>query len=63
MHIWARKIVALSFIGLVILGNIWLMSMFTGKETPSWTAYAFFVCLSTCFIGFLGLIPGWIKGE
>lgn len=63
MHQWARRIVAVAFILLVVLGNIWLMSMFTGSEAPAWTAYGFFVCIALAAVGGLGMVPGLLAAR
>jgi hypothetical protein len=51
LFVLIKKAVAVSFIALIILGNIWLMSMFTGKAPPAWTALAFFLVSGIAIIG------------
>lgn len=49
---WKRsfwtKLIAVCFIGLVVLGNIWLVQRFSLDVPPLW--------LQTCFVGLTGAI-------
>ena len=38
-----RRVVALSFIGLILVGNFWLVQKFTGEVTSEWSASLFYV--------------------
>ena len=42
------KLIAACFIGLVILGNIWLIQRFSLEVPPLW--------LQTCFVGLTGAV-------
>lgn len=55
----SKKIVALTFIALIVLGNIWLLSLFTGAPPPAWTASGFIVCLVVLVMGGLGMLAGY----
>ena len=63
MAIIAKKTVALAFIGLIVLGNIWLLSMFTGHPPPGWTAGAFIVLIGVLACGGLGLLLAYIDAR
>jgi hypothetical protein len=53
MYILGKRIIALAFILFVILGNIWLISLFTGQSPPFWTAHAFISGLVVLLVGSL----------
>ncbi len=56
MQAWSRRIVAIAFILLILLGNIWLISLVTNSETPAWTAKGFFFCIVLTLLGGLGML-------
>jgi len=60
---FSKKLTALAFIALILLGNIWLLAMFTGGAPPGWTAYGFFVCIGVVAIGALGMLVGYFLGS
>jgi hypothetical protein len=33
-----RRVTALSFIGLILIGNVWVIYKFTGESAPAWSA-------------------------
>lgn len=58
----SKKVVALAFIVLVVLGNIWVMALFTHDDPPAWTATAFFGCIVVLALGAIGLGVGFLFG-
>lgn len=53
---WSKRVTAIAFIGLIILGNIWLMGMITGAPPPAWTANGFFACIALAALGGIGML-------
>jgi hypothetical protein len=56
-----RRVVALSFIGLILVGNFWLVQKFTGEVTSEWSASLFYVLSLMVALGALLMVPYWIK--
>lgn len=57
---WSKRIVAIAFIALILLGNLWLINLVTGSETPAWTAKGLFICLILTVVGAVGMGVGTI---
>jgi ABC-type transport system involved in multi-copper enzyme maturation permease subunit len=56
MQAWSKRIVAIAFIILILLGNIWLISLVTHTEAPVWTAKGFYICIVLTILGGLGML-------
>jgi hypothetical protein len=56
-----RKISALSFIGLIVFGNIWVIYAFTGKSSPEWLFGGFVAMALTALSGGVLLIADWLS--
>lgn len=56
MLAWSKRITAIAFIVLIILGNIWLVGMFTGGEAPAWTANGFLYAIALAAAGGVGML-------
>lgn len=54
---WGKKLTALSFILLILIGNLWVIYRFTGESLPQWTIEVFFVGVAIVFMGFLMMVP------
>ena len=58
MSAWSKRITAIAFIVLIILGNIWLIGMFTGEPAPAWTASGFLFAIALAAVGGVGMLIG-----
>ncbi|SME88630.1 hypothetical protein [Pseudobacteriovorax antillogorgiicola] len=50
------RLIALGFIYLIVLGNIWFIQLFTEKVTPLWMQLAFLI--GVAWVGILGVCLG-----
>lgn len=56
MLAWSKRVTAIAFIVLIILGNIWLIGMFTGEPAPAWTASGFLFAIALAAVGGVGML-------
>jgi hypothetical protein len=63
MTAWSKRVTAIAFIVLIILGNIWLIGMFTGEQAPAWTATGFLYAIALAAIGGVGMLIGRLTGS
>jgi hypothetical protein len=56
-----RRVAALSFVGLILIGNFWLIQKFTGEVTSGWSASLFYFLSLLVAIGALLMVPYWVK--
>ena len=61
LKIIGTKVTAISFIVLILIGNVWLIKRFTGESFPQWSQDVFALGLVMAAVGFLLLVPGWLK--
>jgi tellurite resistance protein TehA-like permease len=54
---WGKKIAAIAFIVLILVGNVWLIYRFTGDLFPQWSIVLFASAVVAAFIGGLLMIP------
>lgn len=52
-----KKIAAISFIVLILIGNLWLIYRFTGGLFPEWSMVVFGCAVAFAFAGGLLMIP------
>lgn len=50
------KLTAIGFIGLILLGQFWLVYLMMGREGPQWIGYAMQVSLVAVILGGIGLL-------
>lgn len=62
MFAWSKRITAVAFILLIVLGNVWLVGMFTGSTAPAWTANGFLIGIALAGLGGLGMLIGRLIG-
>jgi hypothetical protein len=60
-HQLGRRVTALSFIGLILIGNLWLIKKFTGEVASDWSASLFYFFSLMVAIGALLMVPYWVK--
>lgn len=58
---WPTKIIALSFIGMVLVMNVWLHHYLFGGEVPHWAHLAIEICVAGTLVGGLGQVGLWIR--
>ena len=56
-----RKVVAVSFIWLILVANFWFILRLTNKPFPEWSEQMFVTGVLGVVIGFFLMIPGWIN--
>lgn len=56
-----RKVVAVSFIWLILVANFWFILRLTNKPFPQWSELLFVIGILGVVIGFFLMIPKWIK--
>jgi hypothetical protein len=61
LQIFGKKLTAVAFIFLILIGNIWVIYRFTGETLPPWTTDFFAGGVFFVFVGFLLMVPGWIN--
>lgn len=50
------KLSAIGFIGLILVGNFWLVYLITNTQAPRQIELAFAVCIIVCLVGCAGMI-------
>ena len=60
--VWA-KLVAVSFVVLILLGNIWFVFAFLKDSPPVWVNTGFFLFVITSFVGGGGLLQQYVRRE
>jgi hypothetical protein len=60
-HKLGRRVAALAFIGLILIGNLWLIHRFTGEVSPRWSTTLFYFLSGLAGLGALMMVPHWIK--
>ena len=56
-----RKVVAVSFIWLILVANFWFILRLTNKPFPEWSERMFVTGILGVVIGFFLMIPRWIN--
>jgi hypothetical protein len=56
-----RKVVAVSFIWLILVANFWFILRVTNKPFPEWSERMFMMGVLGVVIGFFLMIPRWIN--
>jgi hypothetical protein len=54
---WGKKIAAVAFIVLILVGNVWLIYRFTGGIFPQWSVLLFGLAIAVAFTGGLLMVP------
>ena len=52
---------AIAFIIMILVANIWFIQRMTDGDIPQWTYVVFFLCLLAVFFGFLMMLPSWFN--
>ena len=61
LYTGGRKVVAVSFIWLILVANFWFILRLTHKPFPEWSERMFVMGVLGVVIGFLLMIPRWIN--
>jgi hypothetical protein len=56
LHILARKISAISFVLLILIGHFWALLLFLGKTPSGWLQVGFFIGTFGALAGGAGLV-------
>jgi hypothetical protein len=57
---FGKKIAAVAFIVLILIGNLWLIYRFTGGTFPQWSVMVFGAAVAAAFAGGVLMIPAAI---
>lgn len=60
-HSFGKKLTAIAFIFLILIGNVWVSYRFTGKPLPGWTVLTFQLGLVLALLGFILMVPSWVN--
>lgn len=56
-----RRIVAVAFIVMILVANVWFIQRMTDGEIPEWSYIVFFLSLVVVLLGFLMMVPAWLN--